>query len=272
MKTPSMHDHAFFSKDPNLSELVRVVLHAGALVQQYWPGAPSHGVSTGEREIQQKGDGTPVSKADYLSNAALTEGIQRLFPGDAILSEESAYDVDELRRAVRTWVIDPLDGTSAFLEGRDDFSILVALCERTHPSVGIQYFPARDELLLAQQGRGAWLNGAPLQVSSLERCRESAVYIRNFDLSRPELASPWMDSGMAFAKVARGELDGAILRIVTHREWDIAAPISIIQEAGGRVSDEDGGPVPCGIGSLQCRYVIASNGRVHDELLMLIPR
>jgi myo-inositol-1(or 4)-monophosphatase len=259
-----------FFQQPELQELVRIVLDAGKMVCRYWPGSVSAGITMLDHQIQHKGDGTPVSTADYLSNSALTEGLQRLFPNDSILSEESIFDVEKLRQSTRTWVIDPLDGTSAFLEGRDDFSILVALSQGTRPTLGIQYFPARDELLLSEKGRGAYQNGVQLRVSNEVRCRQGAVYLRNFSPSDLGLASPWMDSGMAFARVARGELDGAVLRLSTHREWDLAAPISIIQEAGGRISDEGGNLVPCGTGSLSSRYFIASNGLVHDELLALV--
>ena len=175
-----------------------------------------------------------------------------------------------LAAAKRTWVIDPLDGTKHFLNGTDQFSVLVALCEERVPTLGIMFFPARDILVVAEQGRGVSVNGTPARVSPSEAARSGSVYIRNFDSKRPDLSSPMMDSGLAFLKLIAGELDGAVLRMTTHREWDIAAPIVAIKEAGGRVSDEAGKEIPCGLGTVQFQYLVASNGTTHAELLSLI--
>jgi fructose-1,6-bisphosphatase/inositol monophosphatase family enzyme len=79
-----------------------------------------------------------------------------------------------------------------------------------------------------------------------------------------------MDSGLALLKVANGDLDGAIIRMITHREWDIAAPIAVIRAAGGMVTDEHGGEIPCGRGGVDFNYLVVSNGRVHRELLGII--
>jgi myo-inositol-1(or 4)-monophosphatase len=80
-----------------------------------------------------------------------------------------------------------------------------------------------------------------------------------------------MDSGLALAKVACGELDGAIIKMTTHREWDIAAPMAILREAGATVTDERGGDVPVGTGDIAFQYFVASNGRIHQELLAILP-
>jgi myo-inositol-1(or 4)-monophosphatase len=149
--------------------------------------------------------------------------------------------------------------------------VLVTNCERFVPTFGVMFFPARDLLVLGEQGRGATANGAPLAVSGTETLQPGRVYIRNFESLRPEVASPMMDSGLAFLKVANGELDGAIIRMTTHREWDLAAPMAIVREAGGRVSTELGTEIPCGRGEIDFQYVIASNGRLHKELQGIIP-
>jgi myo-inositol-1(or 4)-monophosphatase len=125
-------------------------------------------------------------------------------------------------------------------------------------------------MALASEGRGATANGAPLRVSSSAQCRKGAVYVRHFDKLHTELSSPMMDSGLALYKVAAGELDGAVIRMKTHREWDIAAPIRLIEEAGGRVTDEYGDPIKLGIGRVEFGSFVASNGIVHEELLQLI--
>ena len=250
-------------------DLLTAVRRAGELLLELWPGGSSIGAAL---EIKTKGDGSLVSLADLRSNELITNVITELFPSDALLSEETEPDNATLAAARRTWIIDPLDGTAAFLAGRDDFSILVALCEDQIPTFGVMLFPARGQMIIAEHGKGATVNGAPLAVSRNQLLSQERVYIRNFECTRPELSSPAMDSGLAFLKVACGELDGAIIKMSTHREWDIAAPLVVISEANGLVSDETGAVIRCGSGQISYRYVVASNGINHKELLALIPR
>lgn len=254
--------------EPCPHDLIPSIKQAGELLMKLWPSASS-GVDG--LDVRSKGDGTLVSQADMQSNEVILSEIKKLFPQDAILSEESPIEPTLLAKSSRTWVVDPLDGTSSFLHGRDDFSILVALCKDFVPTFGVMFFPARNLLVVAEQGRGVVANGAALAVSTAETLEPGRVYIRNFECLRPEVASPMMDSGLALLKVANGELDGAIIRMKTHREWDLAAPIAAIQEAGGRVSTERGTEIPCGRGQIDFDYVIASNDRVHQALQALIP-
>jgi myo-inositol-1(or 4)-monophosphatase len=175
-----------------------------------------------------------------------------------VLSEESPIKGD----SERVWIIDPLDGTNSFLNGRDDFSVLVALCEGGAPLLGMMYFPARDLFVIARQGEAATINGQEL--------KPGRIYIRNFQSRRAELAAPMMDSGLALLKVANGELDGAIIRMTTHREWDIAAPMAVILSAGGVASDQAGNQIKLGRKAIDCPYFIASNGKLHQQLMGLI--
>lgn len=249
-------------------QLLDAIRAAGAKLMELWPGVVD---SKESLAIEAKADGTLVSKADLLSNEIVLGAISRLFPGDAILSEESPIDAEQLAKSSRTWVVDPLDGTSSFLNGRDDFSILVALCEGSQPTFGVMFFPARQQLVVASKGKGAFLNDRPLRVSKANSIQPGRIYIRNFESTKPEAASPMMDSGLAFLKVASGELDGAIIRMKTHREWDIAAPICVLLEAGGCVSDQTGAPIPCATGTVKFEYFVASNCHIHQQLRGVIP-
>jgi myo-inositol-1(or 4)-monophosphatase len=205
------------------------------------------------------------------SNEMLTKALGALYPDDCVFSEESVSDAATVNASRRTWIIDPLDGTSAFLEGRDDFSVLVGLSVEHVPSAGILYLPARDEMFTAEAGRGAFRNEKLIRVSEVETPRDSHVYVRRFASRAPHLESSMMDSGLALAKVACGELDGAIIKMTTHREWDIAAPMAILREAGATITDERGGEIPVGTGGIAFDYFIASNGRTHQQLLAILP-
>ncbi len=253
--------------DPRLHELAGSVTKAGEILLSYWPGSSSRRLSA---EISEKSDGSLVSTADMKSNELLSADIARLFPDDLLFSEETAIDPERVRQSRRTWIIDPLDGTNAFLAGRDDFAILVGLCELYRPTVGMMYFPARGEFASASEGRGATRNGTPLHVSSSPQCRPHGAYVRNFECTRPEIVSPSMDSSLALLYVACGELDAAVIRMSTHREWDIAAPSALIREAGGMITDETGADIRCGLGEVSFQYFVASNRYVHQEILRLI--
>jgi myo-inositol-1(or 4)-monophosphatase len=255
-------------EDPRFDQLISSVREAGALLLSMWPGRRGH---TEILSVSQKRDGSLVSAADMASNEALTKSLRSLYPDDLVFSEEVARDAATVYASPRTWIIDPLDGTSAFLEGRDDFSVLVGLSIDHVPSAGILFLPAREEMFVAQAGKGAFRNGTPIRVSDVDRARDGLVYVRRFSSKAPKLESPMMDSGLALAKVACGELDGAIIKMTTHREWDIAAPMAILREAGATVTDERGGDVPVGTGDIAFQYFVASNGRIHQELLAILP-
>lgn len=247
--------------------LTGLVRGAGEFLLSLWPGRSPNQSSL---SITQKADGSLVSSADMRSNEILMEALRSIFPDDAIFSEEVLSDSESVRGARRVWIIDPLDGTAAFLEGRDDFSVLVGLSVDHLPAAGIMFFPARGEMITARVGEGAWCNGSSLRVSTVAAPRPNRVYMRKCPRVIPELVCPEIDSGLAFAQVARGELDGIILRMLTHREWDIAAPMAVLKEAGATVTDEAGRPIPLGMGGINFNYLVVSNGRTHDQLLSLV--
>ncbi|MEY4667768.1 MAG: hypothetical protein RL518_467 [Pseudomonadota bacterium] len=254
-------------EEESFAQLVSCVREAGSLLVSMWPGQRGR---TEIISVSQKGDGSLVSAADMASNEMLTKGIRSLYPDDFIFSEEVTSDPVTVSASRRTWIIDPLDGTSAFLEGRDDFSVLVGLSVDHVANAGILFLPARGQMFTAQAGKGAFRNGSSIRVSDVAKARDGHVYVRRFSSKAPNLESPMMDSGLALAKVACGELDGAIIKMTTHREWDIAAPMAILREAGATVTDERGGDIPLGTGGIGFQFFVASNGRIHQELLAII--
>jgi 3'(2'), 5'-bisphosphate nucleotidase len=250
-----------------IEQLVQSVKQAGALLLDYWPGA---GRGADGLQIKEKADGSLISKADLESNQIILEALTRLFPNDAILSEEVPSDAAALARSNRIWVVDPLDGTASFIHGRDDFSVLVGLAEKGVPTFGIMLFPALGKLIVTYPDRGVLSNGERIAVSTSTELLPSRVYIRNFISSRPELASPMMDSGLALLKVASGELDGAVIKMTTHQEWDLAAPAAVLLAAGGMITDQTGAPLRFGRGIIDFEYTIVSNGIIHKQLQHLI--
>ena len=245
----------------------QVVRDAGKILLGYWKGREDAATYA----IEHKADGTSVTEADYASNELLMKALSDNFPEDAILSEEVPRQSDVFSNE-RVWIIDPLDGTQAFIDGRDDFSILLGLCEEGQCTYGIAYFPARDWFCKGTLGQGAFNNEIQLFVSQNSELRAQKTYLRYTELSSMEYAYPdQMDSGLALYSVASGDLDAVVIRLGRHQEWDLAAPSVLIQEAGGKISDEHGAPISFGASGFSGNYFIASNGKVHEQLLGMIP-
>ena len=248
------------------AELRKVIEAAGKELLAYWPGSAG---GTQELGAKQKSDGSFVSEADLASNTILLAGLKRLFPKDPVHSEEIVPG-PEIAQAERLWIIDPLDGTGVFLQGKDEFCILLALLIKGYPEFGVMYFPARGLYLEAARGEGAFCNGEPLHVSRSEKLRANSVYCRLSELSQKELMYPQhLDSGHAFLKLASGEIQGLVLRLSKLREWDLAAPTIVLEEAGGRASDVERQRVSYLPGGLPELFV-ASNGLCHEEILAQI--
>ena len=250
-------------------ELRKTILAAGELLLSFWPGGRDP--SRAPLEIQEKPDGSIVTNADLRSNEMLMSALTRIFPNDAIHSEEVAAAAN-LFTNERVWIIDPLDGTSGFAAGTEEFSILMSLTSRGKSLFGFMYFPTRGLLLEAEKGKGALRNGAPLRVSVNPVPKKEGVYARHSELADREQMYPvHLDSGVAFGRVAGGDLDAAIFRLIKLKEWDLAAPAIVIEEAGGKVSDELGNPVVFEKGKLP-KFFVASNSHCHDNVLKSLIR
>lgn len=250
------------------SEIEKAMRQAGSALLSYWRIDEKSGSTLG---VEKKPDGSFVTKADFASNEILVSALTKQFPSDGILSEEIPMD-SHLQSLKRVWIIDPLDGTQSFIHGNDDFSILVALTVDSHSELGYMYFPAREKFAIARKGGGAWQNAEKMQVSSHAALRAKSVYYRNFQPTNPALCyDKNMDSGCAFLMVASGVFDGLIIKIVSHREWDLAAPAVVVEESGGKVTNEFGEAVRFEPGKMNCRYFVASNGVAHEQLLAMIP-
>lgn len=251
----------------SLEKLIREV---GAILKEYWPGDPSSQKGK-QLTIYDKSDGSKVTEADFAANEVLVAGLRKLFPKDAIVSEEGPKD-DGHQTMSRVWIVDPLDGTHSFIAGKDDFSVLVGLSVGTQIKWGGLYFPVKEVFAIASAGNGALLNGTTRgKVSDRTQIKEQGIYYRNCELNGGSLLYPnWMDSGMAFLALCRGEFDGVIIRMKTHQEWDLAAPAVMVTESGGIMTDERGDPIRFNQGKIDYKYLVASNGKVHRQLLELI--
>lgn len=208
---------------------------AGALVMGYF----------GQVKSWEKAKGSPVTEADLAADLLLKKQLLGARPDYGWLSEETLDHPARLDRP-RAFVVDPIDGTRAFVEGRNQFSISIALVEHGRPVAGAVFNPATDEMFTAELSGGARRNGASLRVrdgGDLAGTRFLAG-ARSFrealgdDAGRS--AAVWINSiAYRLGLVAAGEFDGAITLFGTH-DWDIAAGALIVGEAGGRITHADG--------------------------------
>jgi myo-inositol-1(or 4)-monophosphatase len=215
--------------------LAESVKEAGAIALSFFRG-PLRSWTKGQ------GD-SPVTEADIAANDLLHRRL--VSDGDGWLSEESENDPARLA-ARRVWVVDPIDGTRAYIAGREDWSISVALVEAGRPVVAALYVPVSDEMFLATAGGGATRNDAPIrasQQSGLAGARVAGPKRVLEQIARTGsdiVAMPRVHSlALRLARVAHSELDAAIAGGNGH-DWDLAAADLLVHEAGGMMTALDG--------------------------------
>jgi len=196
-------------------------------------------------EVTIKADHSPVTSADLEIDRLLHAVLRKAFPEDGWLSEESPESASRLQ-AKRVWVVDPIDGTKYFIDRVPEFGISVALVEGGEVQVGAVFNPATDELFTAARGRGAWLNGVPIRVGT-ERRERFIVFGAPPAMRRGRLRPlealvdlrPMGSIAYTLAQVAAGKADATVNTSLMH-EWDIAAGVLLVSEAGGVVRDMRG--------------------------------
>ena len=267
------------SYDHELRLALELAREAGAAILDLYQGP---------LEIEQKAsadDREPVTQADKLANEIIVARLRQEFPEDGILAEESIDTAHRLDKA-RVWMIDPLDGTTGFIDGNGDFAVQIGLTENGECVLGVVYQPLTGVLYRAVRGGGAWIerpNVAP------ERGRVSD----HREISTMRLAasrshrSPRMDQVVqAFGlkeEVLRGSVGIKVGLIVEQhsdlyvhlsprtKQWDTCAPQVILQEAGGCTTDLFGLPLRYNHADVQNRNgVVASNGVSHTRIVELL--
>jgi myo-inositol-1(or 4)-monophosphatase len=224
-----------------------------------------------------------VTEIDKGAEMMIRNLIQTHFPQHSILGEEgvepgpeaSAQALQDVSDAEYLWVVDPLDGTTNFVHGFPFFSVSIALAYKGEVIVGVVYNPIHNELFVAEKGKGAYVRGKRMHVSSeamlagsliatgLPADRDGAlpVNLRGFNALCPKVRNIRVAGSAALhmAYVAAGRLSG--FWEIGLNSWDMAAGALLIQESGGLVTDTEGNPY-----TLKVRNVLATNGAIHDQL------
>jgi myo-inositol-1(or 4)-monophosphatase len=220
-------------------------------------------------QVSRKGPGDFVSAADRKAESILREALEKARPGYGLVMEESG--VVEGTDTSHRWHIDPLDGTTNFLHGLPQFSISVGLERDGQIVAGVVYDPAKDELFIAEKGKGAYLNNRRMRVAARTEMAEALVgcglpHIGKGDhgLFLREAASVLPHVGGA-RRLGSAALDLAY--VACGRQDIYWAGILLIREAGGYVTDADGGSNPMATRSIAC-----GNEFLHGELIKLLKK
>ena len=231
-------------------------------------------------QVSSKGPGDFVSSADKRTEKIIIDELLKAYPDYGILCEE-AGEINEKNR-INRWVIDPIDGTSNFLNGIPQFAISIGYEENKEIKSGIIYDPIKNELFFAENGSGAFLNNSRIRVSKKKNLKQSLIgtggprsnskfkneifqeYLKvskNIEIPLRKFGSASLD----LANVACGRFDGFWQRGLSY--WDIAAGIIIVKEAGGFTDflNDDGD-------ESKKKNLVASNSLIHKELMDLIEK
>jgi myo-inositol-1(or 4)-monophosphatase len=228
-------------------------------------------------QVSLKGPGNFVTAADRRAEAIVREELAKARPDYGFLGEEGGAHpgADKTHR----WIVDPLDGTTNFLHGIPHFAVSIALERNAAIVAAITFNPANDDLFVAERGKGAFLNDRRIRVAARRRLGEAVVGCGlphfgrgDLALARREIAAAQQNfaglrrfgaAALDLAWVAAGRLDAYWERNLS--PWDIAAGVLLVREAGGFISDIDGGEA-----MLTKGHVAAGNETMHRELVLLL--
>jgi myo-inositol-1(or 4)-monophosphatase len=223
--------------------------------------------------VNRKPDGSEVSEADLAVDTALKLDLHTRRPDYGWLSEESEDDQERLK-CRRVWMVDPIDGTNAFLRHLPEWTVSAALVEDGVPVLGAVYNPATKEFFNAMRGKGAFRNDQPIAASK-KATLDGALLIASGGLFKkkiwkepwPEVNSKWVNSvAYRLALVACGQAD-ATISLSAKSEWDLAAAALIVEEAGGVITDHHGETHRYNRPSPRFPSLVASGKAMHPLLI-----
>jgi histidinol-phosphatase len=248
------------SHSPHLATALEAARAAADIVRHYYRS---------NLAITIKADQSPVTEADVEAERTIRSIIAARHPGHGFYGEETGTsDID----AEFVWMVDPIDGTKAFVRGYPMFSTQIALMHRGRLVVGVSSAPAYGELAFGEIGVGAWLNDQPIRVSEIDAIESAALSTGN--LKTLATGPQWPAFGQLIGRLNRirgygdflqyhllasGKIDAVVESDVNI--LDVGACAVIVEAAGGRFTDIDGQPLGFASGS-----VLATNGRLHEAV------
>lgn len=226
--------------------------------------------------VAHKANHDLVTEADIKANEILKKTLLSHFPKDGWLSEESVDDDTRMKRH-RVWIVDPIDGTREFVQGIPEYAISVALVEEGIPLLSAIYNPAREELFYAVKGQGSWTGQQRIYCKSIPSGKNLLLLASRSEYARGE----WKNIAMQFpvtqvgsiayklALIAAGEAQ-ATFSLGPKHEWDIAAGVLLVTEAGGKVSTKWRERIKFNQKNTEIDSIVATAKENYEHILSLI--
>jgi myo-inositol-1(or 4)-monophosphatase len=262
----------FQDSEAFLSEVREIAGLGAAQLMKYWRALEPD-------QISEKARNDLVSAADLASEKAIIGAIHKRFPEHRILSEEAGWSTPSVSGP--TWIVDPLDGTTNFIHGIPQFAISIGVAEEGAVEFGVILDPVKNDVFSAARGRGAWWNGKRCRISSRDGLG-GALLATGFPFKAHRLLDPYLAifrdvflqckavrrpgaAALDLAYTAAGLFDGFFEFQLS--AWDVAAGSLLVEEAGGTITDMNGGS-----DFLDCGDVVCGSPGVHRELLEVVGR
>jgi 3'(2'), 5'-bisphosphate nucleotidase len=225
-----------------------------------------------------KNDDSPITDADLKSNEVIKAILSKT--EHMILSEEDKDDLSRLSKDM-IWIVDPLDGTSDFIDKTGEFTVMIALIKNKKPILGVIAWPTENTLFVAQKGSGSfrysnneWKKISVTQVTELEKCRtvgsrhhlsdKEKAFIKKLGIKK----FTSVGSSLKVGKISSGEAEAYITTTNKMKEWDSAASYSIISEAGGKMTDMLGNDITYNNKEVHhLNGILVTNGLIHDKIV-----
>jgi len=225
-----------------------------------------------------KNDDSPITDADLKSNEVIKAILSKT--EHMILAEEDKDDLSRLSKDM-IWIVDPLDGTSDFIDKTGEFTVMIALIKNKKPILGVIAWPTENTLFVAQKGSGSfrysnneWKKISVTQVTELEKCRtvgsrhhlsdKEKAFIKKLGIKK----FTSVGSSLKVGKISSGEAEAYITTTNKMKEWDSAASYSIISEAGGKMTDMLGNDITYNNKEVHhLNGILVTNGLIHDKIV-----
>ena len=264
-----MKDIPIINKIPELEIAIKAVEDAGKAILEIYQG---------NFESFTKSDDSPITEADIKSNNIIKEILsQTKYP---ILSEEDKDDLSRLSEDM-IWIVDPLDGTSDFIDKTGEFTVMIGLIKNKKPILGIIGWPTEKTIFVAQKGSGAfrysndeWKKITVTNVADLSKCRAVGSRHHLSDKEKAFIKKLGIEdftsigSSLKVGKISSGEAEAYITTTNKMKEWDSAASYCIISEAGGKMTDMLGNDITYNNKEVHHQNgILVTNGLIHDKII-----
>lgn len=231
-------------------------------------------------EVERKGYNDIATEADKAAEKSIIESLTAKYPDHSILAEESGSHMHD---SDYWWIIDPLDGTTNFKHKLPIFSVSIALVIKNEVQVGVVYNPYIDELFVAEKGKGAYLNGKQIHVTDAEE-KEFSLLATGFAPDKKLVEEnlvvfdQLIKEGYLLRRLGSAAIDLAYVACgrfdafweFSLKPWDVAAGSLIVEEAGGRVTDDENKPLD--LTRIPVESTVSSNSKLHEKLLVFIKK